>query len=778
MKSIWKQNKQDFILFGFACLAILVKFAPFLVGKTLFFGDNYSLMVPGKLFSSQWILNGILPLWNPYIFAGINWIGDINQSLLYPTTVLFILFSPAVALNISIVTHLAIAYVSMYLLSRSFSIKPLHAFVVGCLWMFSTQILGSIHNLSTLQALVWLPLVMWAGIMLTKYRWGWILMGIVTTIQFAGGYPQHSLYSVFAAVIFSAIAEFYFGLHDRYTLKQFALWCGRWLLAGILTLALSAVFWMPFVEAFFQSTRMQQTLDQAQLGSLNPIMLAKMIAPAVFDNPIMGMKWGPAWSGQPNVAFYVGWFSLFILLLNLVRWRSWSAIERIFAVLITLTSVFSLGSFLPGYKYVQMLMPLLKWGRYPSMMMIITTVVMNLWIGILLEKVKLTKKWIKRLLILAAVLSVAAGMTLILATYSPDVMWKMLNAITADRLLQSKFHTLAKDMIILQSIMVSFMLSALFFCCAVLTVAYKKPRLLVFVIVVDVLISTQWMFIFADNSIYGTRSQLVDVISPFWQSLDTKQYRTLTRNNNAPFANFGGYWEALIVRAPFSDSFVNAQELESFDKLVALRNGLTPNWNMVASQPMIHGYTTLLPMDFDSIWQRSTEPRINFIDPIRISDSNLRLWSTKYYVVDEWYPDYGEQFPDVVLAADDRWKVYELSGAQPRIRFENSEAPSLTSFEENPNKIEFVTSNEHGQRELIIADRYDRNWHVSVNGNEVPLENWQGMRRFAIQEGPIAVKMWYHPVWFYRGLLVSGITLLGMLLAGGLTLWRRRKTGS
>lgn len=750
-------------LFLLAFSLILIKFFPFLIGKTLFFGDNYSLMVPGKLFSSQWILEGILPLWNPYIFAGISWIGDINQSLLYPTTLLFAVFNPAVALNVSIVAHLAIAYVSMYLLSRSFSIKPLYAFLAGCLWMFSTQILGSIHNLSTLQALVWLPLMLWSGILVAKYRWGWVVVGVLATVQFAAGYPQHSLYSILSAVLFSVIAEFSFGLHKKNDLHTSFKWFTRWIWAGLLTIGLSAIVWMPFIEAFFESTRMLQTVEQAQIGSLNPMMLIKLLVPTFFDNAVMGMKWGPAWSGQPNVAFYFGWFGLLVLVVNLFRWRKWDVIDKIFAAIVFLTLTFSLGSYLPGYELIQQIIPILQWGRYPSMVMIVTTVVLIVWIARSIETFRLSRKYLHLLLLASILICVSFGVLFLQAKYNQAQLWQTLNFVTANKLASSAFHTEAKDAIIVQSISISVVVSALFFFGCLLALKYKRRELLVLLIVFDVLVSTQWMFIFADKSIYSTKEELSESMPAFWNTLDTRQFRSLTRNGNAPYADFGGYWEALVVREPFSDSFIDSNELQNQHNLKALRDGLTPDWNMVVSQPMIHGYTALLPIDFANTWQHSAEPRINFIDELQTSNTALKDWSTKYYVVDTWYPSYGEVFPSNVVMTSERWTVFELPDTLPRFRYQNNEAVQFWQYSENPNEISFTAESNDGQQQIVVADRYDPNWQVMVNGQDVTLENYQGMRRFAIPEGQISVQMWYEPTAFYRGLMLSSVTLFSLI---------------
>ena len=143
---LYHRRFQFWALFFFI---ILIRFLPFFQGKTLVFGDNYSLQVPGKIFVANWLKQGVLPLWNPYIFSGLSTeMMDANHSTLYPDTLFFVIFHPAVALNLTVITHLLIAYAGMYLLARTWLKDHSWSLVAAVLWMLSTQVTGSINNLA------------------------------------------------------------------------------------------------------------------------------------------------------------------------------------------------------------------------------------------------------------------------------------------------------------------------------------------------------------------------------------------------------------------------------------------------------------------------------------------------------------------------------------------------------------------------------------------------------------------------------------------------------
>lgn len=734
---------------------IAIQFFPLLLGKTLFFGDNYSLMVPGKLFTIEWIKQGVLPLWNPNIFSGIPWIGDVNQSIFYPTTVLFLLFSPAVALNISIIIHELLAFFGMvFLVSRWHKDMP-SLLVGGILWMFSTHMLGSIHNLSTLQSVPWLPWIIWAGLEIGKNRRAPILFGLLVTAQFAGGYPQHILLSIGTAVLFSSIVHW----------KKMKLWSWlkSWLLAGLAAVGLSAVIWLPFVDVFMRSTRMLQTAEQAQVGSLHPVMLAKMVLVTVFDNAQAGMKWGPAWSGQPNAVFYITWIGIFVLLQIGTRLKRLARFDVFLFVLSLITLFVSFGSHLPFYTELQTLIPLLRVGRYPSMLLIITNIALILIVARHFSKVALSKVVQKRLSALLLMVFVGAFVALAATHFKQSSFWGSLDTISGGRLSASPFHTLDRDIVIFKTLLTQLVLISFISIVSLYFLSKRKFFLVALLIGLDIVVSTHGMFIFADNSVYSAQEELQNALVP---EFTTNQGRTrfLTRNSNMPYADFGSYWEALVVRAPFSDSYVDEVELSEQIVLRQLRDGLTPNWNMVVGVPFVHGYTTLLPQDYAALWQTSELPGINFIDSIQSENPLLAQWAVSQYVVDTWFPLYNEVLPPDRAASEDSLDFYAIPNALDRFRHEDDAPANILEHAETPNEIALTLISDNQER-LIIADRYDKDWRATVNDREVVIEKHNGMRSLPIEQGTNTVVMWYEPRKFYVGLVISVLTILASVIA-------------
>lgn len=743
IKTVW----QKFHLHYFFVL-ILILFLPMLWGKTLFFGDNYSLIVPGKIFSADWLRQGILPVWNPYIMAGLPWLADINQSVLFPSTFLFIFFQPAMALNLSIIGSLLIGWLGAVALAKKVSLgkyQPLFAII----WLFSVPVISAVNNLSILQSLVFFPWILSAGIDIGKSRKAKFIFAWLILLQFLAGYPQHVIYSILGSVLFSIFFP---------TKIDWQKWWIAWIETAIWTVLLSCVVWLPLLKVLFESTRSIQTNAQATAGSIHPISFIQMLIPHFFDQPVVGMAWGKAFNGQTSRLIYLGWLGWLIFFVHLLKKKTkWDWFVMTFFLV---SSLLSFGQYLPGYSILQNMILLLKIGRYPNMILILTNLFTTLW---LVKKMKSWQfKFNKKVFYFV---SLVTGLFLIMwlgSIFLFEPVWFYIDQLLSFKLSNSIFHTLARDKIIIQVISLNLLLSSLSLASSFYFWSKQKVKFLNLIIGLEMIFVASSLLFWAPNQIYPSLSQIKERQSLLLGQKIDPQYRLLTRNSNQPYTDFHSYWSALTIRQPFSDSFIDQQELFYLDQLQRLSSGLTPDWNMVYGVPVVNGYTTMVPLDYSFIWQKSDQPRINFIDQLDLDDPQIRDWAVGYYLVDDWY-QIDEQINQDLLEKQNNYSLYQVYG-KARFRYENDLPVVFDTYDENPNRIRFDIANAEGHTNLIVADRYDTDWRVKIDGVMQPIENVDGMRRIKISDQTSRVEFFYLPRLFLLGLLISGVTGILMLI--------------
>lgn len=745
----------------------VVAFWPMFLGQTLALGDNFSLMVPGKLFTVQWLQQGILPLWNPYLFAGISWIGDINQSIFYPTTVLFAVLPATIALNITVFFHVIFAGLGTFLLVFNLTKHKGSAAIAAMLFAFSTQMVGTINNISTVQSLAFLPWIVWAALPSKAISTRFFLSVTFISLQVLAGYPQHLIYSlVFAAVL--SLVEMRSGLFSRKVLTQ---WLLFWVTVGVASLAVTTVVWLPFLDVLSKSTREIQQGDQASVGSLHPLELIKMIIPSIFEYPRGGMKWGLSWNKTPNVSLFMTWFVLVALII--LAWSRQIKIKTRHLALIALFSLgilLALGKYVPGYEVISQL-PILGAMRGPSIALMLSTLAGSVLIGEIFSQENLVHrnpllKRVIKFLLYSGVLGVALLISHFLFFTH---IWYAVDGWLGNALSESTFHTLERDFIIVTVIGMSLTVNALATAVSLWLWRHQLWTTLVLVVGLTMVINLQGHYLFTEVESYD--QQFISNQGKFFVMYSPSS-RTLIRNYNAPYSGFDAIWEAAVVREPFSDSYISTNSSTELNShLSALRFGLTPDWNQVAQVPTITGFTTLLPQDVHERFGSPDKPSLNNLPEIEVGNPLLKDWSLRWYLVDRFYPRYEGEPNYPVVAQNERWTLYELPFTS-RFRFENQEAAPYWDYQENPNRFEITVNNKEDQQWFILADRYDQAWQAWVNGAAVPVQNWQGMRAVPIGPDENTILMKYQP-WQWRvGLQVSLVSLAAYLLVW--VYWHRR----
>lgn len=197
----------NYKIYAFYVLIASVIFFPLLIGSATIIWDGISLWLPWKHFIVEELLNGFLPLWNPFHNGGFPQHAD--SMTWYPISWVFgFLFGryTIYSINLEYLFHVSLAGYSFYCYSARFSSNQKLRFYLGLCYMFSGFILGNSQHISYIINAAWFPFVL---LYLNKMKHDGrpltiVCFSLTTYFFFSGGYLAIffiSLYLLFFYVV-------------------------------------------------------------------------------------------------------------------------------------------------------------------------------------------------------------------------------------------------------------------------------------------------------------------------------------------------------------------------------------------------------------------------------------------------------------------------------------------------------------------------------------------------------------------------------------------------
>ncbi len=253
--------------------------------------ENY----PWKRFIVESLRGGELPLWNPYLFAGVPFLAAGQHSAMYPFSVIFYVMPLAQAYGWFSASQLFIAGLLMYLFARGLGVSRAGAAVAGVAYQLCGFYLVSVVFSMIIAAAAWLPLIL----LMTEYviRQRPALGGRPATVPWAAmgaaalgmvclaGHAEIILYTVLITAFYAAcrLATLAWRAREVSVLIRPALALA---LMGALGLALGGVQLLPLVEAVRDNFREgAATLAQVQGWALPWRHVIAFFMPNFYGNP-------------------------------------------------------------------------------------------------------------------------------------------------------------------------------------------------------------------------------------------------------------------------------------------------------------------------------------------------------------------------------------------------------------------------------------------------------------------------------------------------------------
>ena len=258
-----------------ACVPLLY-FLPAVRGRLVLSPDDGLILnLPLRAVAARILLDGHLPLWNPYIFSGMPLWATAQGGFLMPLNWFFLIFSPPVAMNLTVISTYALAGVGAYYYARTNKTPIGGALLTALIWQWSGFLVAHIGHTNIIQTAALLPCLLLA---VDKYgatgRRAWAIgLAAFVALSIFAGHQQTFIYSlllVVAYITFKAITD---RARRRCLLQSLVM-----IAAGI---GLAAAQILPTIELMHNSARagVSGSYEFFTSLSLPPRLLSTFLAP-------------------------------------------------------------------------------------------------------------------------------------------------------------------------------------------------------------------------------------------------------------------------------------------------------------------------------------------------------------------------------------------------------------------------------------------------------------------------------------------------------------------
>ncbi|MDR1144613.1 MAG: YfhO family protein [Verrucomicrobiales bacterium] len=318
--------------------------------------DIYTFFYHRYWLARQFLLNGELLTWNPYLHCGTPATGTFQYAFWYPPHWLGAALPVSLLINWMFFLHTWLAGAAMYGWNRFHGRRTGGALTAGVIYMLCGPLLAKVPvgNASPLYIMALAPLVFWGidgWLRHGQRRWLALATGAVA-LQLCAGYPPVAIYSALGAGGYALLelARLWFAKREHWLKLTLGL-----LAVYPLALMLTAVEWLPGVMLLPETTRNGALSGNfAIIGAISPEQLALLVTPKLFGGFGEMIWWG-------NEHFYqaVAYCGSGGLLLALAGWLVLPGAQRWrFAVLLLTPLIVSLGVNLPWFNLLNEVLPL------------------------------------------------------------------------------------------------------------------------------------------------------------------------------------------------------------------------------------------------------------------------------------------------------------------------------------------------------------------------------------------------------------------------------------
>ena len=320
----WPLGADATAAIGLALASLAFYYPLVLLGRGLVDYDAFVYFYPQRVFLTQSLLAGRIPLWDPNLFLGAPFLANPQTAVLYPPSWLFLLGPVQVIYTVQLVLHTFLAAFFTYLLARrAFDMLPAAAALGGIAYAFGGFAVGQVGHLNQVSAAAWLPAVLLAynRFAVTRHVTYLALGAAALAMQLLAGHPQETYMTLIVLGIFGIVT---------------APWRDP---RGIIACAVGGIA-MCLISACLAAAQLLPTLELAPLSIRGAgVNWADAVAGSLPSYLAVRALLPPYWINVPYTE-YLGYLSIAAVTLGLLAILRGAPRAVLFGLIIALLGVF------------------------------------------------------------------------------------------------------------------------------------------------------------------------------------------------------------------------------------------------------------------------------------------------------------------------------------------------------------------------------------------------------------------------------------------------------
>ncbi len=384
-----------------AAFVIALLYPLILQGRALYWGDLILYFYPNQELVRASLLQGRIPLWNPYIKCGQPLVGNPQTWVFYPSTLLLYLTPVWLYFTLNSLAHLLLCSLGMYLFLRRMTGDRLSATLGAMTFTGSAFIMARLQFPSMIQTAAYLPfLLILADRMIDRPHIGYAaLLALVVSLMLLAAHPQMAYMSLLGGIVYALTRLILIRRERRRASFAFFRMTGA-LILGALAASVQIV---PTLQLFVLSTREALNWSTANRFVFRPGHLINFLFPNFYGNPSSGTYFSPGNVWEACV--YIGWLPLILAIYTAVRHVGRPAV-LFFTLFGGISLWLAMGRFGGLYWFAFYLVPGLKSFHDPARFTYLTTLALAVLAAIGLRQIRergVADHWRAGIVLLSAV---------------------------------------------------------------------------------------------------------------------------------------------------------------------------------------------------------------------------------------------------------------------------------------------------------------------------------------------------------------------------------------